>query len=98
MSTRQKILRNHKCIIFELESFGSVRNVHRSQFIMQKLINFFFTFNSTLQEVTGDDDSDLYLLEREIELKSAQDAKRRFQMTVPGILGPHELPEEMQDE
>lgn len=51
-----------------------------------------------MQEVTGDDDSDLYLLEREIELKSAQDAKRRFQMTVPGILGPHELPEEMQDE
>lgn len=56
----------------------------------------YFTFS--LQEVTGDDDSDLYLLEREIELKSAQDAKRRFQMTVPGILGPHELPEEMQDE
>ncbi|XP_037047056.1 exportin-1 [Bradysia coprophila] len=51
-----------------------------------------------IREVTGDDDSDLYLLEREIELKSAQDAKRRFQMTVPGILGPHELPEEMQDE
>ena len=48
--------------------------------------------------MTGDDDSDLYLLEREQELKNAQESKRRFQMTVPGILGPHELPEEMQDE
>lgn len=54
--------------------------------------------NFILQEVTGDDDSDLYLLEREAELKSVQEAKRLFQMSVPGILGPHELPEDMQDE
>lgn len=51
-----------------------------------------------LQEVTGDDDSDLYLAEREEELKNAQVSKRMHQMTVPGILGPHEQPESMQDE
>lgn len=49
-----------------------------------------------LQEVTGDDDSDLYLAEREQELKDAQEAKRLYQMTVPGIIGPHEQPETMQ--
>jgi len=51
-----------------------------------------------IREVTGDDDSDLYLAEREQELKNAQEAKRLYQMTVPGILGPHEQPETMQDE
>lgn len=50
------------------------------------------------QEVTGDDDSDLYLEEREQELKQAQDEKRRHQLTVPGMLNPHEMPEDMQDE
>lgn len=52
----------------------------------------------SLQEITGDDDSDLYLAEREEELKNAQNTKRLQQMTVPGILGPHEQPESMQDE
>lgn len=51
-----------------------------------------------LQEITGDDDSDLYLAEREEELKNAQQTKRLQQMTVPGIIGPHEQPESMQDE
>lgn len=51
-----------------------------------------------MQEVTGEDDSDLFLEEREAELKKAQEEKRRIQMGVPGILNPHELPEEMQDE
>lgn len=50
-----------------------------------------------LQEFTGDDDSDLYLEERETELRKAQDEKRRVQMSVPGILNPHEIAEEMQD-
>jgi len=50
-----------------------------------------------LKEFTGDDDSDLYLEERETELRRAQDEKRKVQMSVPGILNPHELPEEMQD-
>lgn len=54
-------------------------------------------FHFTLQEVTGDDDSDLYLEEREAALRQAQEEKRRVQMNVPGILNPHEIPEEMQD-
>lgn len=51
-----------------------------------------------LQEVTGDDDSDLYLEEREAALRKAQEDKLRVQMSVPGMVNPHELPEEMQDE
>lgn len=57
----------------------------------------FVFFLSCLQEVTGDDDSDLYLEEREAALKKAQEDKLRVQMSVPGMLNPHELPEEMQD-
>lgn len=41
--------------------------------------------------------SDLYLEERETQLKNAQDEKRKVQMSVPGIINPHEMPEEMQD-
>ena len=50
-----------------------------------------------IREFTGEDDSDLFLEEREQALKSAQDEKRRVQMTVPGILNPHEIGEDMQD-
>ncbi|XP_054006733.1 exportin-1 [Hylaeus anthracinus] len=50
-----------------------------------------------IREYTGEDDSDLYLEERENALRSAQEDKRRQQMAVPGILNPHEIPEEMQD-
>lgn len=50
-----------------------------------------------IREFTGQDDSDLFLEEREKALQQAQTEKRRVQMTVPGILNPHEVPEEMQD-
>merc|ERR1712025_1459862 len=50
-----------------------------------------------IREFTGEDDSDLFLEEREAALKTAQDDKRRVQMSVPGILNPHEIGEEMQD-
>lgn len=50
-----------------------------------------------IREYTGDDDSDLYLEEREHELQLMQEEKRRIQMAVPGILNPHEIPEDMQD-
>ncbi|XP_012281075.1 exportin-1 [Orussus abietinus] len=50
-----------------------------------------------IREYTGEDDSDLYLEERENTLRAAQEDKRRQQMAVPGILNPHEMPEEMQD-
>ncbi|XP_067010066.2 exportin-1 [Anabrus simplex] len=50
-----------------------------------------------IREYTGEDDSDLFLDERETALRAAQEEKRRIQMSVPGILNPHEMPEEMQD-
>merc|ERR1740128_1229678 len=48
-------------------------------------------------EFTGEDDSDLYLEEREAALKQAQDEKHKIQKSVPGILNPHEIAEDMQD-
>jgi len=51
-----------------------------------------------IREFTGEDDSDLFLEERESALKKAQEDKKRYQMTVPGMLNPHEVPEEMQEE
>ncbi|CAB4067879.1 XPO1 [Lepeophtheirus salmonis] len=50
-----------------------------------------------IREFTGEDDSDLYLEEREADLKKAQEEKRKAQMAVPGILNPHEIQEEMQE-
>ena len=50
-----------------------------------------------MQEFAGEDNSDLFLEERETAIRTAQEEKRRVQMAVPGILGPHEMPEEMQD-
>eukprot|EP00092_Neocalanus_flemingeri_P041298 GFUD01044970.1.p1 GENE.GFUD01044970.1~~GFUD01044970.1.p1 ORF type:complete len:1073 (-),score=291.78 GFUD01044970.1:717-3935(-) len=50
-----------------------------------------------IRESTGEDDTDLYLEEREAALKTAQEDKRKVQMSVPGILNPHEIAEEMQD-
>jgi exportin-1 len=50
-----------------------------------------------IREFTGEDDSDLFLEEREGALKKAHEDKRRFQLTVPGMLNPHEVPEEMQE-
>ena len=49
------------------------------------------------QEFAGEDNSDLFLEEREGAIQQAQEEKRRVQLSVPGILGPHEMPEEMQD-
>ncbi|KAJ8917645.1 hypothetical protein NQ315_005092 [Exocentrus adspersus] len=50
-----------------------------------------------IREYTGEDDTDLFLEEREKALQAAQAEKRRIQLSVPGILNPHEVPEEMQD-
>ena len=65
---------------------------HFARFQVQRKIlynnEFLFSFE-IFQEVTGDDDSDLYLEEREMELKKAQEEKRRIQMAVPGMLNPH---------
>lgn len=49
------------------------------------------------QEFVGEDDTDLFLEEREASLKEAENAKRAYNMTVPGILNPHEREEDMQE-
>lgn len=49
-----------------------------------------------MQEFTGDDETDLFLEERETQLKKAQEDKRKIQMAVPGILNPHEI-DDMED-
>lgn len=51
-----------------------------------------------IREITGDDDSDLYLEEREAALRQAQEEKRKLQIQIPGMLNPHEMPEDMIDE
>jgi exportin-1 len=50
-----------------------------------------------IREFAGEDNSDLFLAEREAQILKVQQEKRQIQLTVPGIIGPHELPEEMQD-
>ncbi|XP_072170953.1 exportin-1-like [Diadema setosum] len=50
-----------------------------------------------IKEVAGDDTSDLFLEEREADLKHAEEEKRKIQLSVPGIINPHDMPEEMQD-
>jgi len=50
-----------------------------------------------IRDFTGEDDSDLFLEEREKALLQAEAEKRKQQMTVPGIINPHDMPEEMQD-
>lgn len=48
------------------------------------------------QEFAGEDDSDLFLEEREAALRQAEEEKRRTQRSVPGIINPHDV-EDMQD-
>ncbi|XP_041839886.1 exportin-1 [Melanotaenia boesemani] len=50
-----------------------------------------------IKEFAGEDASDFFLEEREAALCHAQEEKRKLQMSVPGILNPHEVPEEMCD-
>nr|CAI5827127.1 unnamed protein product [Callosobruchus analis] len=71
--------------MFNLDQDISAFKEHLRDFLVQ------------IREYTGEDDSDLFLDEREKILRAAQDEKRRIQLSVPGILNPHEVPEEMQD-
>ncbi|XP_039253887.1 exportin-1-like [Styela clava] len=50
-----------------------------------------------IKEFSGQDTSDLFLEEREQALTNAQEEKRKLQLSVPGMVNPHDLPEEMQD-
>ncbi|PFX29369.1 Exportin-1 [Stylophora pistillata] len=54
-------------------------------------------FMVQIKEYRGEDVTDLYLDERDQQLKSAQEEKRKVQLSVPGIVNPHDVPEEMQD-
>ena len=48
------------------------------------------------QQVAGETSADLFLEQREAELKQAMEDKRKRQLAVPGIINPHDLPDEMQ--
>uniref|UniRef100_A0AAY4AEA0 Exportin-1 n=1 Tax=Denticeps clupeoides TaxID=299321 RepID=A0AAY4AEA0_9TELE len=50
-----------------------------------------------IKEFAGEDTTDLFLEERETALRQAQEEKHKIQLSVPGIINPHELPEEMCD-
>ncbi|TNN60463.1 Exportin-1 [Liparis tanakae] len=50
-----------------------------------------------IKEFAGEDTTDLFLEERETALRQAHEEKHKQQLSVPGILNPHELPEEMCD-
>lgn len=50
-----------------------------------------------LQEYSGDNPQDLFLEEREAQLKLAAKEKRQQQLSVPGIINPHDRPDEMQE-
>nr|AYG77763.1 exportin [Dugesia japonica] len=50
-----------------------------------------------IREFAGDDLSDLFLEEKETEIKQAQEEKQRIKASVPGILNPHEITEDMID-
>lgn len=69
----------------------------RQKLFLFKFKNKLFLTCFFIQEYTGEDDSELYLEERETALRLAQEEKRRQQMAVPGIINPHDMPEEMQD-
>lgn len=43
-----------------------------------------------MQEFAGDDASDLFLEERERIIQEAAENKRKQQLAVPGIIGPHD--------
>ena len=64
---------------------------------LRSQILFNITYDVELQEFAGEDNSDLFLEEREQAIVQAKDEKKKLQMSVPGIIGPHEIPEEMQD-
>ncbi|OUC43560.1 CRM1 protein [Trichinella nativa] len=65
---------------------------------VEKLKEHLRDFLVQIKEYTGEDTSDLYLAEKEQEVKAAMEAKRRAAESVPGILNPHEISEEMIEE
>lgn len=70
---------------FDLDQDISAFKDHLRDFLIQ------------IREFSGADDSDLFLAEREASLRKHEEEKRCRQMMVPGIINPHDIPEEMQD-
>lgn len=50
-----------------------------------------------VQEYSGDDPTVLYLDIRENQIQQAAKDKRKQQLLVPGMINPHDIPDEMQE-
>lgn len=50
-----------------------------------------------LKEFTGDDNSDLFLEEKELELERKKTEQMENALRVPGMLKPYDRPDEMED-
>ena len=70
--------------LFSFDQDDSAFKEHLRDFLVQ------------IREFAGEDNSDLFLEEREAAIKLAQGDKRKIQMSVPGILGPFENDSSMQ--
>ncbi|XP_065919599.1 exportin-1-like [Dysidea avara] len=55
-------------------------------------------FLAEIKEHAGDDITNLYLEEREVQLQQAAEEKRNKMLAVPGIINPHDRPDDMQQE
>ncbi len=71
--------------LFELNQDMMAFKQHLRDFLVQ------------LKEFSGADNSDLYLEERETELEQRRKAELEAAMRVPGMLKPHDRPDEMED-
>lgn len=72
-----------------------VANTCNSKPLLPVFFKAFFVFPP--KEFTGDNTSDLFLEERELQLQQAQEEKRQQQLAVPGMVNPHDRPDEMQE-
>ncbi|EDO26923.1 predicted protein, partial [Nematostella vectensis] len=84
------------CFVIDRSSLGEARTQDFSWgvFILGQARWF---ASAKIKEYRSEDSTDLYLEERETQLKSAEEEKRKVQLSVPGIVNPHDMPEEMQD-
>ena len=71
--------------------------MHACVHIMYVLSLHLLTCLSSSQEYTGGDITDLYLEEKEEQLKKAALEKRKAQESVPGIINPYDRTDDAQD-
>lgn len=55
---------------------------------------FFFSLVSFLQEFSTEDNADLFLEENLAKKQADEDKARQAQLAVPGLVNPHDLPED----